>query len=70
VTGNRPRLRNEDEIAEAVLRCRFCETLFEEDVADPTPGGAPRCPQCGLSDTEPVDVTEDDFVVRKGTKFR
>jgi hypothetical protein len=59
-----------DEAADAVLRCRFCETLFEKDVADPAAGGAPRCPQCGLADAEPVVAAEDDFVVREGTKFR
>jgi hypothetical protein len=59
-----------DEAADTVLRCRFCETLFEKDVADPAPDGAPRCPQCGLAGAEPAVVTENDFVVRAGTKFR
>ena len=53
-----------------VLRCRFCETLFEDGVADPASGGEPRCPQCGLTDAEPAVASDDDFVVRAGTKFR
>jgi DNA-directed RNA polymerase subunit RPC12/RpoP len=53
-----------------VLRCTFCETLFESDVADPGADGAPRCPQCGLTSAETAAVSEDDFVVCAGTKFR
>ena len=59
-----------DEATDTVLRCRFCETLFERGVADPAADGTPRCPQCGLADAEPAEATEDDFVVRAGTKFR
>jgi hypothetical protein len=59
-----------DAACDTVLRCRFCETLFERDVADPAIDGTPRCPQCGLSDAEPVIAGEDDFVVCAGTKFR
>jgi len=54
----------------SVLRCRLCETLFEDGVADPAAGGVPRCPQCGLTDAEPAVAGDDDFVVRAGTKFR
>jgi hypothetical protein len=59
-----------DEATDGVLRCRFCETLFESDVADPATDGAPRCPQCGLTGAQPAVATEDDFVVCAGTKFR
>ena len=52
-------------MSETILRCRFCETLFEPDVAD----GA-RCPQCGIDDSEPVEASKDDFVVCTSTKFR
>lgn len=59
-----------DEATDGVLCCRFCETLFESDVADPATDGSPRCPQCGLTGAQRAVVTEDDFVVRAGTKFR
>ncbi|HXH39820.1 MAG TPA: hypothetical protein VNN08_14420 [Thermoanaerobaculia bacterium] len=59
-----------DTASDTVLRCLFSETLFESDVADPELDGTPRCPQCGLSDAEPVTAGDDDFVVRAGTKFR
>jgi hypothetical protein len=53
-----------------VLRCSFCETLFESDVADPGADGAARCPQCGLTNAEPAVASEGDFIVCAGTKFR
>jgi hypothetical protein len=53
-----------------VLVCRACGTLFEQGIADPAPGGAPRCPQCGLADAEPAVISDDEFVVRADTKFR
>jgi hypothetical protein len=59
-----------DEASDGVLRCPLCETLFESDVADPAIDGSPRCPQCGLTGGQPAVVTEGDFVVRAGTKFR
>ncbi len=52
-----------------VLRCRFCETLFEPGVADATANREPRCPQCGLSDVEPAIAEEDDFIVCGATPF-
>jgi hypothetical protein len=53
-----------------ILRCRFCETLFESDVADRGREEEPCCPQCGLTDTEPATAAEDDFVVCSSTAFR
>ncbi|HEV8660085.1 MAG TPA: hypothetical protein VGS96_15875 [Thermoanaerobaculia bacterium] len=46
-----------------VLRCRFCETLFEAGAADATAEREPRCPQCGLTGIEPAIPDEDDFIV-------
>jgi hypothetical protein len=59
-----------DEASDGVLRCPLCKTLFESDVADPAIDGSPRCPQCGLTGGQPSVLTEGDFVVRAGTKFR
>jgi hypothetical protein len=54
-----------------VCRCRECGTLFEADVADRDPSGAPRCPQCFLSSWEPVaDIDEKAVVIRTTTPFR
>lgn len=54
-----------------VFQCDFCETQFEDGVADPDIDGAPRCPQCGLSQARPITPAEQgDFVVTRATKFR
>ncbi len=55
----------------AVFRCDECGFLFEEGIADPTPDGKPRCPQCGLASAREVNALEvEDFVLRHGMKFR
>lgn len=51
-------------------RCLECETIFEFLVADPGPGGEPRCPQCLMWSSEPFQPGEEDFVVTAATKFR
>lgn len=38
------------------FRCLACGTEFERDVADAGPQGEPRCPQCGLLESEPLEV--------------
>ena len=54
-----------------VFRCDECGFVFEEGIADPAPGGEPRCPQCGLSSAREVNALEvEDFILRQGTKFR
>jgi hypothetical protein len=53
------------------LVCLSCETRFEAGVADPTRDGAERCPQCGLSETRPLEEHERfGCVITKDTKFR
>lgn len=52
-------------------RCRECETVFEPDVADRSPGGAPRCPQCFLSSSDDVlAIDPRELVIRQSTPFR
>jgi hypothetical protein len=52
-------------------RCRECETVFEPDVADRGADGAPRCPQCFLSSSDPVFETDPpELVIRQSTPFR
>ncbi|HUO84427.1 MAG TPA: hypothetical protein VM534_04855 [Thermoanaerobaculia bacterium] len=54
-----------------VRRCNLCRTEFEEGVADPGPGNAPRCPQCGLWDSQPIERSEDQQrIIRRTTRFR
>jgi rubredoxin len=54
-----------------VFRCDECGFVFEEGIADPTPEGKARCPQCGLSNVREVNALEvEDFVLRQGMKVR
>jgi hypothetical protein len=53
-----------------IYECRFCGTQFVSGVADPGPGGEPRCPQCLLCDAVPVPPgKEREFVVTMTTPF-
>ncbi len=55
----------------ATFRCDECGFLFEDGIADPSPAGEVRCPQCGLSNAREVDRLQvEDFVLRRGMKFR
>ncbi len=56
---------------EDVWECTLCGTQFLEGVADPGPGGEPRCPQCLLYETRPLPPQEiGEFVVTEHTGFR
>lgn len=58
---------------ETIYRCNLCETLFEAGVADDMDGESPRCPQCGFLEADPIatnDVSDEDVVIRRSTKFR
>ncbi|MGA7616273.1 MAG: hypothetical protein WBX15_13950 [Thermoanaerobaculia bacterium] len=52
-------------------KCRLCGTVFEAGVADPSPTGEPRCPQCGLWESDEVESSgREETVIRHETKFR
>jgi len=52
---------------EFVYNCRQCGTPFESGVADATPEGIARCPQCGLTESHPIkrDQQEEPLIIRK-----
>ena len=60
-----------EERVESVRRCNLCGTEFEDGVADAGPAGEPRCPQCLMWDTEPIERTDyQRFLIRKSSRFR
>ncbi|HEX9163159.1 MAG TPA: hypothetical protein VF980_15750 [Thermoanaerobaculia bacterium] len=59
-----------DEV-EDICECNFCHTQFEPDVADRSPKGDVRCPQCGLSGAKKISEQETGpFVITRESKFR